>query len=111
MVFSTLGDTFSDQIAEQHFKHVKQTVGANQWNYRAQHKDGDSDFEANFQILRETDLLEFQHQFGAILSEWGFHTSSKDAQFIVDPDTREKRVEACFKTALWVKTQFSPNFS
>lgn len=109
MVFSTLGDTFSDHIAEQHFKHVQQVVGTGHWNYRTQKKDGDSDFEANFQILRETDLLEFFDRFGAILDEWGFHTSSKDVRFITNPDTREKRVQACLQTALWVKTQFESN--
>lgn len=107
MVFSTLGNTFSDQIAEQHFKHVQQIVGADNWNYRTQLKDGDSDYEVNFQILRETDLFEFTDHFGAILSEWGFHTSSKDAAFITHPDTRIKRVQACVKTAIWVKNQFN----
>jgi N-acetylmuramoyl-L-alanine amidase len=107
MVFSTIGTTFSDQIAEQHFKHVKQTIGANNWNYRTQQKDGDVDYEVNFQVLRETDLFEFTDYFGAILDEWGFHSSSKDAQFITNPDTRLKRVEACLKTALWVRGQFN----
>ncbi|WP_052600330.1 peptidoglycan-binding protein [Aureispira sp. CCB-QB1] len=79
MVFSTLGNTFSDQIAQQHFTHVQQAVGTNNWHYREQLKDGDSDYEVNFQVLRETDLFEFTDFFGAILDEWGFHSSSQDA--------------------------------
>lgn len=106
MVFSTLGDSFSDRIAEQHFKHVQQTIGPHKWHYRTQLKDGDADYEANFQILRETDLLEFKDRFGAILDEWGFHSSSKDAQFITNPNTRVQRVKACLQTALWVQQQF-----
>lgn len=107
MVFSTLGNTFSDQIAQQHFTHVQQAVGTNNWHYREQLKDGDSDYEVNFQVLRETDLFEFTDFFGAILDEWGFHSSSKDALFITNPDTRLQRVQACVKTALWVKHQFN----
>ena len=107
MVFSTLGTTFSDEIAQQHFQHVQETVGANNWKYREQLKDEDSDYEVNFQVLRETDLFEFTDYFGAILDEWGFHSSSKDALFITNPDTRLQRVEACLKTALWVRDQFN----
>lgn len=102
MVFNTRGDNFSDQIATKHFEHVKQTIGSGNWNYRTQLKDGDVDFEVNFQILRETDLQEFFY-FGAILEEWGFHTSKIDAQFITNPKNRKKRVESAYKTALWVE--------
>ena len=65
-------------------------------------KNGDVDFEANFQILRQTDLQEFK-LFGAILDEWGFHTSRPDTLFITDPKNRERRVKCCLKTAQWVK--------
>lgn len=102
MVFNTRGNNFSDDIATQHFKHVKATMGDN-WRYRTQSsQDGDEDYEVNFQILRETDLTEF-HWFGAILDEWGFHTSRTDARFIMTPENRKKRVLACLKTAIWVK--------
>lgn len=103
MVFNTRGDNFSDEIATQHFTHVKEEVGTNNWKYRTQqNQDGDVDFEVNFQMLRETDLKEFD-QFGAILDEWGFHTSAADCQFILD--SREERVKACLKTAQWVKNK------
>jgi len=106
MVFSTIGNNFSDQIASQHFQHVKDTVGSNNWTYRTQNrKDGDEDFEVNFQILRETDLKEFKY-FGAILEEWGFHSSKTDSQFITATENRLKRVAAALKTAKWVKAQF-----
>lgn len=105
MVFNTRGNNFSDEIATQHFKHVKEEVGEDQWNYRTQkYSDGDVDFEVNFQMLRETDLAEFK-QFGSILDEWGFHTSAADTQFIID--TREQRVKACLRTAQWVKQELT----
>lgn len=103
MVFNTRGNNFSDRIANQHFKHVKEVMGEENWTYREQSKrDGDADFEVNFQILRETDLQEF-YWFGAILDEWGFHTSKTDTKFIIDPENRTRRVIACLKTAQWVK--------
>ena len=105
-VYTTHGDTHSDKIADAHFDHVKQTIGPNNWYYRKQLKDDDNDFEANFQILRESDLHEF-HWFGAILEEWGFHTSKHDANFIINPEMRKKRVQAALKTARWVQNYFS----
>lgn len=105
MVFNTRGNNFSDAIATEHFNNVKQTIGKDNWKYRTQSsKDGDVDYEVNFQILRETDLQEF-YWFGAILDEWGFHTSKTDTNFIIHPSNRIKRVEACLKTAKWVKSE------
>ncbi|MFK7799415.1 MAG: peptidoglycan-binding protein [Aureispira sp.] len=102
MVFNTRGDNFSDDIATQHFNNARDAVGRG-WIYRTQtREDGDVDFEANFQILRETDLREF-YWFGAILEEWGFHTSKTDSEFIITPRTRQARVAAALKTAQWVK--------
>lgn len=104
MVFNTLGDNFSDDIATQHFSHVRQETN-NEWVYRTQtSRDGDVDYEVNFQILRETDLDEFPF-FGAILDEWGFHTSKTDTLFITNPRNRQRRVSACVRTAKWVKQQ------
>lgn len=102
MVFNTLGDNYSDKIATQHFTHVREET-QNNWTYRTQtSQDGDVDYEVNFQILRETDLDEFAF-FGAILDEWGFHTSRTDALYISDPRNRKRRVSACVRTAKWVK--------
>lgn len=109
IVFNTRDNNFSDKIATQHFDHVT-TEFKNEWVFRKQTRDGDVDFEANFQILRETDLQEFP-MFGAILDEWGFHTSSKDALFISKPENRERRVECCLKTAQWVKTYMKGKMS
>lgn len=97
-VFSTRGNTLSDKIAEKHFS----TVFANvkDWKLRTQtRQDGDSDFEANFQILRQTDKN--LKNFGAILEEWGFHTSKIDTEFIID--SRNLRVSCAVKTAKKVK--------
>ena len=104
MVFSTLGNNFSDQIATKQFENVKAATN-NEWTYRTQmHPDGDVDYEVNFQILRETDLVDFPF-FGAILSEWGFHTSKDDTlRNIIG--RRGQRVEAALETAKWVYEQW-----
>ena len=97
-VFSTRGNTLSDKIAEKHFQTVFTTV--EDWKLRTQtRQDGDSDFEANFQILRQTDKN--LKNFGAILEEWGFHTSRIDTEFIID--SRTLRVSCAVKTAKKVK--------
>ena len=104
MVFNTRGDNFSDRIATKHHQHVRNAFGSS-WTYREQSKqDGDVDFEVNFQILRETDLNDFP-QFGAILDEWGFHTSKEDCKFITNNINRDKRVAACLDTAKWVRKE------
>jgi len=105
MVFTTSGNTFSDQIATQHFEHVRNET-SNDWQYRKQTRDGDVDFEVNFQLLRETDMGEFA-LFGAILEEWGFHTSRADTtDWITSSRGRASRVEAAVRTAQWVRGQF-----
>ena len=97
-VFSTRGNTLSDKIAEKHFQTVLHNV--KDWKLRTQtRQDGDSDFEANFQILRQTDKN--LKNFGAILEEWGFHTSKIDTEFIID--SRNLRVSCAVKTAKKVK--------
>lgn len=104
MVFNTLGDNFSDEIATQHFTHVREETN-NAWTYRTQtSRDGDVDYEVNFQILRETDLSEFPF-FGSILDEWGFHTSRTDTLYITNAQNRKRRVAACIRTAKWVKKE------
>jgi N-acetylmuramoyl-L-alanine amidase len=102
MVFTTKGNTLSDEIATQHFKHVQANVS--DWNLRTEKGDNDNDFEANFQVIRETDLREFD-KFGAILDEWGFHSSAKDCEKIIS--TRTERVNACLATAEWVKNKLN----
>jgi len=97
-VYTTTGQNLSDLIAEEHMKNVQKKVG--DWKYRYQKIDGDSDYEANFYILRKTDL-EYYSKFGAILEEFGFHTSSVDCEFIIQH--RQQRAEAALCTALWVK--------
>lgn len=104
MVFNTIGNNFSDEIATQHFNHAREETQY-QWIYRTQsRRDGDVDFEVNFQILRETDLEEYPF-FGAILEEWGFHTSRTDTLYITDPANRKRRVATALRTAKWVKKE------
>jgi peptidoglycan hydrolase-like protein with peptidoglycan-binding domain len=101
-VYTTTGQNMSDQIAEQHMQNVQLKVG--DWKYRYQKTDGDSDYEANFYILRNTDL-EYYAKFGAILEEFGFHTSAVDCEFILEH--RQHRAEAALMTALWTKKMMS----
>ncbi len=102
-VYTTTGQNLSDKIADAHMQNVQLKVG--DWKYRYQDKDDmDSDYEANFYILRNTDLI-FYPKFGAILEEFGFHTSAVDCQFIIEK--RQQRVEAALITALWTKEMMS----
>lgn len=101
--YTTLGSTFSDKIAQEHFNIVRRSLGDN-WNVRQQLQDGDADHEANFQILRETDLEEFTN-FGSILEEWGFYTSEQDTKFIINETTRQVRVSCALALALWVQRE------
>lgn len=102
MVFTAKGDNLSDRLAQSHFKHVQQATSWN-WQYRSDETDGDKDYEANFQVLRETDLKLYSAYFAAMLEEWGFHSSLTDARFIVSTKGRTQRVKAAIKTALWAK--------
>jgi len=101
-VYTTLGNTLSDKISQTHFNNVTNIVGKGNWKFRTQSVDGDSDYEADFYILRKTDNAHSPN-FGAILDEWGFHTSKKDCEFIVDQKNRDKHVSASIKTAIWTK--------
>lgn len=97
-VYTTTGQNYSDKIADVHFKHMKNALP--DWKFRTQDKDGDADYESNFYILRHTDLEHFT-KFGAILEEFGFHTSGQDCDFIVNH--RKERVQAALATAIWTK--------
>lgn len=98
MVFTGLGNNFSDQIAGQHFENVKIATDG-EWIYRSSGDATGPDYDQNFQILRETDLEDFP-VFGAILEEWGFHTSKDDTvRNIIG--RREQRVKAAVETAKW----------
>jgi len=99
-VYTTKGDTLSDKIAEVHFQHAVDTF--TDWTLRTQKSvDNDSDYEENFQILRETDTPENSGRFGAILEEFGFHTSKNDCLYIIGH--RKNRVKCAVKTAKKVK--------
>ena len=98
-VYTTTGQNLSDKIADAHMENVKREIG--DWKYRYQDRDDmDSDYEANFYILRNTDLI-FYPKFGAILEEFGFHTSAVDCKFIIEH--RQQRTNAALFTALWTK--------
>jgi len=98
-VYTTTGQNLSDKIADEHMKNVQREVG--DWKYRYQDRDDmDSDYEANFYILRNTDLV-YYAKFGAILEEFGFHTSAVDCEFIIEH--RQQRADAALLTALWTK--------
>lgn len=99
-IFTTRGNNLSDKIAAEHWKNVKQLTP--NWKHLKQaYRDGDNDYEANFQILRDTDLDEFDDLFGAMLEEWGFHTSRTDVQFI--RNSVDVRVKSNVLTATYVR--------
>ena len=99
MVFTTKGNSFSDEIAENLYDNIKNLLP--DWRIRAG-KDGQKDHEANFYILRNLDIYD---NFGTILEEFGFHTSDIDCQFIIN--NREARTDAALKTAIWTKEKMT----
>ena len=96
-VFTTRGQNISDIIAEIHYKLVEKNFKG-KWRLRPNaYSDGDNDQEADFYILRHTDLKSATPTFGAILEEWGFYTSEQDSDFIMQ--TRDIRAEIAALTA------------
>jgi len=99
MIFTTKGNTFSDEIAADHYKNVKFFFP--EWRMRPG-KEGQKDHEANFYILKNLDVYD---NFGVILEEFGFHTSDIDCKFILD--NREGRTQAALMTAIWTKNKMT----
>lgn len=102
-VFTSKGLTFSDEVSKTLLEQWQMVFGS--WVRFRDRKDipsVNSDAEENFQVLRDVENLG-NKSFGAILEEFGFFTSSIDAQFIINPDTRQKRIQSAINTALKIK--------
>ena len=56
-------------------------------------------------LKTDTDTKEFD-LYGGILEEFGFHSSAKDCAFIIQEETRQKRVAAALTTAIQAKYMF-----
>ena len=88
----TIGTEFSQMIAKEHMHNIRSATNS-EWTYRGV-KDG------NFQLLRDTDTGEWEF-FGAILEEWGFHTSKADvSKYLLNSKGDEMRLHAAVETAL-----------
>ena len=106
-VYTTKGQTLSDKIATIHYDNSRVAMRGTGWKFLQQKWiDNDPDYEANFKILRDTDNGKFE-MFGAILEEWGFHTSRKDTLFITKQENRKRRVQAAVATAFKAKVLFN----
>lgn len=99
-VFTTEGNTLSDQISQQLLDLWLVYFG--DW-VRIKDKKPiptpNSDYEANFQVIREIEKLKVK-TFGAILEEFGFFTSAPDVQFITNQQNRHNRVRVAVETAI-----------
>lgn len=106
IIFTTRGQhPLSDPIGQIHYENwksfleeKKRTNGA-PWLWDKSTIDKDADMEANFQILRQAE----SPYIGAILEEFGFHTSLADTKFITNANIRKNRVLAAVKTAIKAK--------
>jgi N-acetylmuramoyl-L-alanine amidase len=102
-VFTSKGLTFSDEVAKVLLEQWLMNFGS--WTRLRDRKDeptANSDAEANFQVLRDVERIG-NKMFGAILEEFGFFTSVIDAAFIIEPETRKKRIQCAINTALKIR--------
>jgi N-acetylmuramoyl-L-alanine amidase len=90
-IFTTLGETKADKLATCIGNEViKATPG---WVHRIDRIDGDLDREANFQIIKNTNMP-------AVLSENGFFTNYQDALLMIDKEWQELIAKAHAKGIL-----------
>lgn len=82
-IFTTIGETKSDVIAEKLYKHYEENKFFKNSKLRKDTTDGDSDKENNFYIIRNT-------RMPAILSENGFMTNLKECQRMLTYPYREE---------------------
>lgn len=95
-VWTTYGENLSDACAEVHIKNLEYAFpGA---KIRRQMKDGDSDHEANFKVLKASEAMisARMRNFAGLLEEFEFHTSLQGTRFIIE--NRVKRAKTIFKT-------------
>ena len=103
-VFTTKGNTFSDEVSALHLHHLYTKFES--WvklQTRGIIPTTASDNEENFQVLSDVEKSAAackNYEFGAILEEFGFMTSENDCHFILD--NWAGRVECAVKTALAV---------
>lgn len=118
-VYTTIGVTISDYLAAKLLE-IWRTKFGNWWvrmEDDRRRKDLNkkitisSDAEANYQVIRNVEgdkninPLKSKN-YGAILEEFGFMTSLKDTKFIIDPENREKRIQAAVELAQWYKSAY-----
>lgn len=88
-VFTSVGKTKADPMAEIIYKHLKK-MG---WRMRKDRSDGDNDKEANFYVLRKTNVP-------AILVELGFYTNLEEAKKMLDPVVQERLAQHLYSAIL-----------
>lgn len=91
-VFTSPGQTRSDEIATLHFNNVRNLL-ADRIVYRQDMSDGDPDKEASFVVLRETKMP-------AILIEHLFFDQLDDARLLMNDDIVERFAEAQVRTII-----------
>jgi len=91
-LFTSPGQTKSDEVATMHFNNVRNLL-ADRIVYRQDMSDGDPDKESNFMVLRETKMP-------AILIEHLFFDHPEDARLLMDDDIVERFAEAQVRTII-----------
>lgn len=93
-LFTTRGQNISDEVGQIAYDEIKNIH--KDWRILKRDDDGDDDWEADFKILRETDLKSVRSVVASTLEEYGFMTSSKDCDKIFA--TRQLRLQAFVNT-------------
>lgn len=91
-IYTTPGQTKSDDLATMHWNNVRALFGT-EISYRPDNQDGDVDREVSFQVLRDTVMP-------AILIEHLFFDQIDDAEFLMKDWTVERFAEAQVRTVV-----------
>jgi N-acetylmuramoyl-L-alanine amidase len=95
-VFTSLGETKSDPIADILFKEFAKAFP--ELSGRKDTKDGDFDKEANFYIIKNT-------YCPAVLLESMFHTNERECKMLMDPEVRQKIAQTVINTILTLERE------
>jgi N-acetylmuramoyl-L-alanine amidase len=102
-VWTSIGQTTSDFLAEEYLKFYKADLSDDGIRVREQdYEDGDGDYEENFYVLRNTNMP-------AVLSENLFFDNFDDARLLMDDYYKEQYIQVTVAWLEWAVKYMSEN--